>query len=472
MTMRRFRVILLSAGVLTAGAVPAAAQRVQTGVVFTFAAQQLQATYNSTSTSEYPRYTEPDGSWWNSYATGSWTSGFFPQCLWAMYERTGDSTWRTRAQNRTAPIEPEKYNTGTHDVGFEIFNSFGYGYELTGSTSYKNVCLTAANSLATRYNATVGAIRSWDFQEPFPVIIDNMMNLELLFWASENGGPSSHHDKAVQHALTTRREHVRADGSSFHVVDFNPTTGDAFDWRTHQGYSDDSTWARGQAWGMYGFTMTYRFTNDSTFLDTAQLMSDWYIDHLPADFVPYYDFDAPLGGSPPRDTSAAAVAASGLLELAGFVTGEDRIRYIEAAESTLLSLAGPSYLANHSGNDAIILHGTYNYNSNKGVDAGLIWGDSYFLEALMRYDDLMDSLIGGDADCDGDVDLDDFVVMKNNWGSGDRWTEADFDGNGTVDLDDFTQMKNNWGSAAVPEPASMCLLVFGGLGLLAKRRRN
>ena len=450
MTMRRWCVMFVSAAILLSTPVGAWAQALDTDAVFTFAGQQLLATYNGTSTSEYPRYTEPDGSWYTTSATGSWTSGFYPQCLWAMYERTGDSAWQTRAQNRTAPIESEKNNTGTHDVGFEIFNSFGYGYKLTGSTSYKNVCLTAANSLATRYNATVGAIRSWDFQEPFPVIIDNMMNLELLFWAAANGGPSSHYDKAVQHAITTAREHVRGDGSSFHVVDFNPTTGVPIDYRTHQGLNDNSTWSRGQAWGVYGFTMTYRFTNDQQFLDTARLMSDWYINHLPADFVPYWDFDAPVSGSTPRDTSAASIAASGLLELAGFVTGDNRVRYIEAAESTLLSLAGPNYLAAGTSNDAILLHGTYNYTSGKGVDAGLIWGDSYFLEALFRYDDLMASLTPGDADCDGDVDLDDFIILKINFGQAGRWTQGDFTGDGIIDLDDFVELKTNFGTATAP----------------------
>ncbi|NLF30241.1 MAG: PEP-CTERM sorting domain-containing protein [Planctomycetes bacterium] len=460
---------------LLVAAMPAPAQPVDVDAAFAFAATQLAATHAAVPSGRYPQHTESGGAWYVP-SSRAWTCGFFPMSLWAMYERTGDSAWRTMAEARTSPIAPDRYKTDTHDLGFMLHTSFGYGYTLTGNPNYRSVDLQAAASLATRYNAKVGAIKSWDFQEPFPVIIDNMMNLELLFWSAENGGPSSHYDIARQHAITTAREHVRDDGSSYHVVDFNPTTGlpaarpgEPDPYRTHQGLGDETTWARGQAWGIYGFTMTYRFTDEQPFLDTAQLMADWYIDRLPADSIPYWDFDAPASPSTPRDSSAAAVAASALLELAGYVDGDDRIRYINAAEAALASLAGSGYLAAGTSSDAILLHGTYNYNSNTGVDAGLIWGDAYFLEALLRYEDLMASLADGDADRDRDVDLDDFVILKRNFGSDGWWTEGDFDGNGAVDLDDFSALKRNFGTTSVPEPASLTLLALGALTL--RRRR-
>ncbi|MFW6155572.1 MAG: glucuronylhydrolase [Planctomycetota bacterium] len=470
----RSSMLMMIAPALLVATIPAAAQPVDVDAAFAFAGAQLAATHAVVPAGSYPHYTYAGGAW-NIPAYRAWTCGFFPQSLWALYERTGDVAWRTMAEARTGPIAPDRYKTDTHDLGFMLHNSFGYGHRLTGNPTYKSIDLQAAASLATRYNANVGAIKSWDFQEPFPVIIDNMMNLELLFWSAANGGPSSHADIAIQHAITTAREHVRADGSSYHVVDFNPTTGlpaarpgEPDPYRTHQGLHDESTWSRGQAWGLYGFTMTYRYADDPRFLATARLMADWYIDHLPADSVPYWDFDAPASPATPRDSSAAAIAASGLLELAEYVDGADRIRYIDSAEAALASLAGPNYLAAGTNNQAILQHGTYNYNGDVGVDAGLTWGDAYFLEALLRYESLMASLDGGDADRDGDVDLDDFVILKQHFGAAGGWTDGDFDGDGDVDLDDFVILKQHFGAAAIPEPTALALLALGGL---ARRRR-
>ncbi len=467
--------LMATAVALLVAAMPAPAQPVDVEAAFAFAAGQLAATHSALPYGSYPHYTEADGSW-DIPSYRAWTCGFFPMSLWAMYERTGDPTWRTRAEARTSPIAPERYETDTHDLGFMLHESFGYGYTLTGNPTYKSINLQAAASLATRYNANVGAIKSWDFQEPFPVIIDNMMNLELLFWSAANGGPSSHADMAVQHAITTAREHVRDDGSSYHVVDFDPITGlpaarpgEPDPYRTHQGLHDESTWSRGQAWGIYGFTMTYRYADDPQFLDTARLMADWYIDHLPADRVPYWDFDAPARPLTPRDSSAAAIAASALLELAGYVDGADRTRYIDTAEATLASLAGGDYLAAGTSSRALLLHGTYNYNDDVGVDAGVIWGDAYFLEALLRYETLLASLTPGDADRDGDVDLDDFAILKRNFGTGGWWTDGDFDVDGDIDLDDFGSLKRNFGAAAIPEPVSLALLAAGGLALHRRR---
>jgi hypothetical protein len=239
-----------------------------------------------------------------------------------MYEGTGDTHWREWAEAWTAGLADEKNDTSTHDVGFKIFSSFGHGYRLTGNAAYREVILQAARTLATRFNPTVGCIRSWD-RNRFPVIIDNMMNLELLFWASKNGGDSAWYDMAVSHALQTMKNHVREDGSTYHLVDYDPDTGAIINKFTVQGYDKESTWARGQAWGMYGFTMAYRETGDVRFLNTAQLIADYFIDNLPEDRVPYWDFEAPNIPHEEKDSSAAAIAASGLLELSTLVMDED-----------------------------------------------------------------------------------------------------------------------------------------------------
>jgi unsaturated chondroitin disaccharide hydrolase len=345
----------------------------------------------------YPVRTRSYASWVTSAASG-WTSGFLPGILWAAYESTGEAAWWTRAETWTAGLEGRKNDTTTHDVGFQIFSSFGRGYRLTGDAAYRDVVITAAGSLATRFNPTVGALRSWSWGSwRFPVIIDNMMNLEILFWASKNGGDAAWYDMAVSHALTTMENHVRGDGSVFHLVDFDPATGEVVERSTWQGYADDSTWARGQAWAVYGFTMTCRETGDPVFLETAQRAADFFIGNLPADFVPYWDFDAPGIPDASRDSSAAAIAASGLLELSTLSTDPaDRTRYADAARSMLTSLctadAGGGYLAEDAGGDSIspglLMRGCQTHpDSVSGAnqcDESLIFGDYYFLEALMR----------------------------------------------------------------------------------------
>jgi unsaturated chondroitin disaccharide hydrolase len=307
-----------------------------------------------------------------------------------MYEATGNAAWRTAAQTRQAGLESQKTRTDTHDLGFMLFDSFGNGFRLTNTTSYRDVALTAAASLATRYNATVGATRSWNNPSGAPasdfrVIVDNMMNIELMFWASKHGGDPALATKALQHALTTAREHVRADGSTFHLVIFDSANGGVKSKQTVQGYSSTSTWARGQAWGLYGFTMAYRESNDSRMLATARRVADWYVDHLPADRVPYWDFQAPGIPNEPRDSSAAAIAASGLIELSRLETDATRRqRYLTTARETLTSLSSPAYLAEGTSSRSILLHGTANKPGGHS-DRGLIYGDYFFLEALLRY---------------------------------------------------------------------------------------
>jgi unsaturated chondroitin disaccharide hydrolase len=302
-----------------------------------------------------------------------------------MYELTGDPIWMTRATDWQTGLEGRKNDTSTHDVGFVIFSSFGNGYRLTGIDAYRQVVLTAAGSLATRYNAKVGCIKSWNGgSSDFKVIVDNMMNLEILFWASKHGGSAAWYDMAVSHALRTMTDHVRADGSTYQVVNYDPKTGAVKAKSTNQGASTESTWSRGQAWAIHGFTMAFRETGDQRFLDTARRTADYFIGHLPADLVPYWDFEAPGIPNEPRDSSAAAIAAAGLLELGWLETDPSRSATdISAARGILASLSSPAYLSEGTGNQAILLHGTQNKPDGK-YDRGLIYGDYYLLQALLR----------------------------------------------------------------------------------------
>ncbi len=364
-----------------------------------FSADQLANTTALVATDRYPRYTQSYASWSTSSASG-WTSGFFPGGLWLMYELTDDPNYRTDAQTWTAGLESQKNNTGSHDVGFMIYNSFGNGYRLTGDTAYRDVILQAAESLATRFNPTVGCIRSWDHGVwEYPVIVDNMMNLEILFWASNNGGQAQWYDIAVSHAYKTIENHVRGNGSTYHVVDYNATTGQVISREARQGYADDSTWARGQAWSIYGFTMTYRETGDPNFLDIAVQNANYFIDNLPADHVPFWDFNAPGIPNTERDSSAAAIAASGLLELCTMVAGHnEQYKFYNAAHNILVSLctsdSNDGYLAEDLNGDplslGILMHGCYYHpDSVRGGDGkqddSMIWGDYYFIEAMLRY---------------------------------------------------------------------------------------
>jgi unsaturated chondroitin disaccharide hydrolase len=350
-----------------------------------FAEQQLTASVAEVVDPwRFPRSTLSDGSW-KTETSSSWTSGFFPGCLWFQYERTSLATWRTLATRWTAEMESQKNNTSSHDVGFKIMCSFGNAYRLTLDPAYRDVVLQGAASLATRYNPAVGCTRSWN-NHHFPVIIDNMMNLEILFWAARHGGNAAWYDMAVSHALKTRQNHVRADGSTYHLVDYDPNTGAILGKETVQGYATESTWARGQAWALYGFTMTYRETGDARFLDTAQRVADYFIDHLPADHVPYWDFNAPNIPNEKKDTSAAAIAASGLLELSTWVADPAaRTRYRDAGSQILSALCSTAYLAQGSTSSGILLHGVGHKPDNTEVDVSLIYGDYYFIEALMRY---------------------------------------------------------------------------------------
>jgi hypothetical protein len=318
--------------------------------------------------------------------SSDWTSGFFPGILWYMYEYTNDQLWKKQAENWTAGLEEEKYNTKTHDLGFMLYNSFGNGYRLTHNEQYKKILLQGAKSLASRYNSNVGCIQSWEHGNwEYPVIIDNMMNLELLFWAAKVSGDKSFYTVAVNHASNTRKNHFRKNGSSYHVVDYDSKSGKVISRTTAQGYANESSWARGQAWGLYGFTMTYRETRDTIFLHQAEKIANYFIRYLPRNKIPYWDFDAPTIPFEFQDASAAAIAASALVELSTFSTQYGG-SYFKTAEDILRTLSSPAFLAKEKTNgNFILMHGVGNKPKNLETNVPLIYSDYYFVEALLRY---------------------------------------------------------------------------------------
>lgn len=338
-----------------------------------------------------PRNIEPDGKL-RLVASRDWCSGFFPGELWYMYERTGDDFWKEKAVEYTAPVEREKTNAGTHDMGFKVYCSFGNGYRLTGDSTYRDIMLEAARTLTTRYKDKVGAIRSWDHNKDkwqCPVIIDNMMNLELLFWAAKESGDSTFRDIAVNHALTTIKNHFRPDYSSYHVVDYDTITGEVLHKHTHQGYAHESAWSRGQAWGLYGYTMCFRETGRPEFLEQAKHIADFIFNNpnLPEDLIPYWDYNAPNIPDEPRDVSAAAVTACALYELSMY-DKENAETHIARADKILQSLTDNYRARQGADRGFLTLHSVGSASHNSEVDVPIIYADYYFLEALAKKDKL------------------------------------------------------------------------------------
>ena len=323
--------------------------------------------------------------------SGSWTSGFYPGVLLQLYEFSNDETLMTEAKEKLAIIEKEKNNRGTHDLGFMLYCSFGHAFHLTGDTSYRAVLLKGAESLISRFDPEVGCIRSWDHNGDkwkFPVIIDNMMNLEFLSWASKESGNDEYLDIALTHANTTLENHFRPDNSSWHVVDYDPETGEVRGKYTHQGAADSSAWARGQAWGLYGYTMMHRETSEKRYLEQAEKIADFMLNHpnLPEDGIPYWDFDAPGIPDTYRDVSAGAIMASALLELSTLSKGEKTTVYQQAAEKIIKSLSSEKYKAPIGENGGfILLHSVGHLPGDSEVDVPLTYADYYYVEALMRY---------------------------------------------------------------------------------------
>lgn len=327
---------------------------------------------------------------WNFVGVRDWTSGFWPGILWYLYDATGDEKWEKEARKYTAFLEPLAYGEPTdHDLGFQIFCSYGNGYRLNEDSTYKEVILNTADKLAKLYNPTVGTILSWPgmvekMQWPHNTIIDNMINLEMLFWASKNGGDQKLYDIEFNHAEKTRKYLIRDDFTTYHLAVFDTTDGHFIKGVTHQGYSDESKWARGQAWGIYGFTMSYRETGYHPFLETAKKMADVFIDLLPEDEIPYWDFDDPAIPNSPKDASAAAVAASAMLELAGFVSDDGAgKKYITVAKEMLEKLSTDQYQSRDK-NPAFLMHSTGHKPHNSEIDASINYADYYYLEALLR----------------------------------------------------------------------------------------
>ncbi|MCM1178387.1 MAG: glycoside hydrolase family 88 protein [Bacteroidales bacterium] len=319
-----------------------------------------------------------------------WTSGFFPGTLWYVYENTGSPDVLEYARLYTSRVEREKYTTDNHDVGFMLYCSFGNGLRLTGEKQYEEVLLTGARSLATRFSPATGLIRSWDHSTDrwqYPVIIDNMMNLELLMWAAEYSGDNSLRDICISHADKTMEHHYRPDGSCWHVVSYDMETGLPHVKQTHQGYSDDSSWSRGQSWGLYGYTYMYRLTGYDRYLQQARKIAGFLLSHknMPEDGIPYWDYDSPDIPDTPRDASAAALMASALIELSGYVEADESRRYLNFAERQVRSLASERYTAPVGTNGGFILmHSTGAFPLDSEIDVPLTYADYYYLEALTR----------------------------------------------------------------------------------------
>lgn len=338
-----------------------------------------------------PRNNEPDGSL-NLVVSRDWTSGFFPGELWYMYEYTREPFWKEQADLHTRLIEREQWNGGTHDMGFKMYCSYGNGYRLTGDPVYKDILLQSARTLITRYKEGAGILRSWDHNTDkwdCPVIIDNMMNLELLFWAFNQTQDSVFYNIAVNHARTTLKNHFREDYSSYHVVDYDTLTGAVRTKATHQGYAHESAWARGQTWGLYGYTMCYRETGLPEFLEQAQQIGKFIFSHarLPADLIPYWDFDAPEIPDEPRDVSAATCTASALYELSTYVPGKGET-YRRNADRILENITQHYRATLGEDNGFLLLHSTGSKPHDSEIDVPIVYADYYFLEALLRKDRL------------------------------------------------------------------------------------
>lgn len=328
--------------------------------------------------------------------TKSWTSGFYPGSLWYVYMYTGNENTKALAEKNTEKLYIETQRVRSHDIGFMVNCSYGNALRITGDEKYREPYINAAKLLTTRFNPTVGLTQSWNITPSrkhwkFPVIIDNMMNLELLTQAHKMSGIDSLLTVAVTHANTTMKNHFRPDYTTWHVVDYDPETGDIRMKVTHQGYSDDSAWSRGQAWAVYGYTMMFREVGDEAYLALAENIARMLLDKLPEDGIPYWDFDSPDIPDAQRDASAGAIMASSFIELAGYTQDKALSKELmEMAETQIRTLASPEYLAEKGRNGFFLLkHSVGSYPSDTEVNVPLTYADYYFLEALLRYNGML-----------------------------------------------------------------------------------
>ena len=319
-----------------------------------------------------------------------WCSGFYPGELWYLYEYKPSEELKKYAELFTKRVEPAKNMTNTHDLGFMLYCSFGNGYRITGNPEYKDIMITGANSLATRFNPRIGLIRSWDFNRDvwqFPVIIDNMMNLEFFMWAARITGDDKFKEMSLSHSDKTIEHHFRPDFSTYHVVSYDTITGQPHKKQTNQGFSDSSAWARGQTWALYGYTVMYRETANPVYLEQAKGVAKFLMNHpnMPEDKVPYWDFDAEGIPNVPRDASSAAIMASALIELSQIDGGQFGKDCLALAEQQIRSLSSPEYLAEKGTNCNFVLkHSTGSFPANSEVDVPLSYADYYYVEALLR----------------------------------------------------------------------------------------
>jgi len=386
--MRRFYILLFFLGLLFFNTLSQAQNSIENIIV----KKQLNSRFEKLlqypiDSIAFPRSMSIKTSEIKQVPSKDWTSGFYVGNLWQLFSLTGDVRYKEYASKWNPFLEKEKFNGKTHDMGFKIFSSFGKGYEINHSEDYKTIIIKSAQTLSSRFNPKIGSIKSWDHHEDkwdFPVIIDNMMNLELLFEASKLTGDDSYRKIAIQHANTTLKNHFRKDNSCYHVVGYDTITGKVKSKNTHQGFSDSSSWARGQAWAVYGFTMAYRFTQDKKYLKQAEATAQFFINHknMPEDGIPFWDFDVPTIPNTYRDASAATIMASALIELYTFTKKDIYLNY---SNKVIHSLSSNQYLLNSAVKGPFILnHCTGDWSKKAELDEPIVYGDYYFLEALIR----------------------------------------------------------------------------------------
>jgi unsaturated chondroitin disaccharide hydrolase len=338
---------------------------------------------------EFPKTYHPNTGKQENSNSGWWCSGFYPGSLLSLYQETKDQQLLTEANRIMGVLAKEQFNTGTHDLGFMMYCSFGNANKIEPKPEYKPILINSAKSLSTRFNPKVGCIKSWNSKPgDYLVIIDNMMNLELLFWATHETGDSSYYKIAVTHANTTMKNHFRPDYSSYHVINYDAETGAVKEKKTAQGFANESAWARGQSWGLYGYTVMYRETHDEKYLDQAQNIANFILSNpnLPADKIPYWDYNASNIPNALKDASAASVMASALLELCRYSDAQKGQEYFNVAQTILKTLSTAPYKAAASTNGGFILqHSVGHFPAGTEIDVPLTYADYYFLEAMERY---------------------------------------------------------------------------------------